>query len=437
MALDPALQAWIDERGSAHRFTVRRTPLMKLDGWSFSPPDGDLVHRSGGFFSVHGVEVRLDDGRGPWCQPIIRQTDIGVLGILAAEFDGEPRVLLQAKTEPGNVGPLQLSPTVQATRSNYRRLHGGSSVPYIEYFLEPGRAEVVTDTLQSEQGSWFWGKRNRNTVVVTGEDVPVREGFRWFSLSELNAALSVDNLVNMDTRSALSGLARTPRDTDAASVHPTSHILSRLTAAKASRRLTRRRVPLRELPDWHVGEDRIHRADERFFSIIGVDVEAGNREVACWSQPLLAPSSQGVVAFALRRFAGKPHVLMHLRTDAGTFDTVELAPTLMCAPANYERPVAGGHPRYLEDILDAPPEQRLVDVVHSEEGGRFHHAWNRYTVVEMADGFADRPGDDHVWVSLDQLAGLVRYGNLVDVGARCLLTCLTLAGHHPISWGRR
>ena len=46
MALDPALQAWIDERGSAHRFTVRRTPLMKLDGWSFSPPDGDLDRKS-------------------------------------------------------------------------------------------------------------------------------------------------------------------------------------------------------------------------------------------------------------------------------------------------------------------------------------------------------------------------------------------------------
>ncbi|WP_017572892.1 NDP-hexose 2,3-dehydratase family protein [Nocardiopsis halotolerans] len=437
MALDPALRAWIDEHRSAHRFSVRKTPLKELDGWSFNSPDGDLVHRSGGFFSIHGVEVSLDDGREPWTQPIIRQAEIGILGILATEFDGAPHVLLQAKPEPGNIGPLQLSPTVQATRSNYTRLHRGAAVPYLEYFLDPGRAEVVTDTLQSEQGSWFWGKRNRNSVVVTRDEVPVREGFRWFSLPELDAALRVDNLVNMDTRSALSGLADAPWDSDASALHPTTHILARLTAAKASRRLSRRRIPLREVRDWHIGNDRIHREDGRFFSIIGVDVEAGKREVSRWSQPLLAPSSQGVVAFVLRRFTGEPHVLMHLRTDAGTFDVTELAPTVMCSPDNYPEPVPDGRLRHLDEVLGAPPERRLVDVVHSEEGGRFHHARNRYTVVEVEDGYADQPGDDHVWVSLRQLAGLARYGNVVDVGARCLLTCLTLSGHHPVTWRSR
>ncbi|WP_067900661.1 NDP-hexose 2,3-dehydratase family protein [Actinomadura chibensis] len=434
MELGGSVGDWIGRRQRMRGYSVTRTPLSEMDGWYFRPDDGDLVHRSGGFFEVQGIEVSIE-GRPSWTQPIIRQDEIGILGILTTEFDGVPHFLLQAKMEPGNVGPLQVSPTVQATRSNYTRVHRGASVPYLEYFLEPEEGRVVFDALQSEQGSWFWGKRNRNVVVSTANDVPVKDGFRWFSLDEMAEAIRVDNLINMDTRTALSGLARLP-GAEHHPRHPTSHVLSRFTAAKAGRRFTRRRLPLRSVRDWTVGGDRIARADGRFFEIIGVAVEAGDREVARWSQPMLAPAGTGVVAFAARRFGAELHVLMELRSDAGTFDLVELGPTVMCLPSNYETPssdpVTGGPPPYLEAVLGAPPERRLVDVVHSEEGGRFYHARNRYLVVEMDDGFAERPGGGHVWVSLGQLAAFVRYGNVVDVGARCLLTCLMLAGHHPV-----
>ena len=32
---------------------------------------------------------------------------------------------MQAKVEPGNINSIQLSPTLQATRSNYTKAHGG------------------------------------------------------------------------------------------------------------------------------------------------------------------------------------------------------------------------------------------------------------------------------------------------------------------------
>ncbi|MFH4268324.1 NDP-hexose 2,3-dehydratase family protein, partial [Acinetobacter baumannii] len=83
------------------------------------------------------------------------------------------------KVEPGNCNGLQLSPTVQATRSNYTRVHQGRAVPYLEYFVDARKHRVIADVRQSEQGSWFFQKRNRNMIVDVGDaDVEVLEDFR-------------------------------------------------------------------------------------------------------------------------------------------------------------------------------------------------------------------------------------------------------------------
>lgn len=136
------VHGWLEERRRAHRFRVERIPFAGLDGWSFDPGSGNLGHRSGKFFTVEGLRVTTStDGRDrQWHQPIIRQPEVGILGILVKEFDGVPHFLMQAKMEPGNRNLLQLSPTVQATRSNYTKAHRGADVRYVEYFTDPAGA---------------------------------------------------------------------------------------------------------------------------------------------------------------------------------------------------------------------------------------------------------------------------------------------------------
>lgn len=197
---------WFAERHRTERAEVTRIPFADLDGWSFAPGSGNLVHRSGRFFSVEGLRVstRSDPGAG-WSQPIINQSEIGILGILAKEIDGVVHFLMQAKMEPGNINSVQLSPTVQATHSNYVGVHHGAGVPYLEYFTRPRPGGVLVDVLQSEHGAWFWCKRNRNMVVEVAEDedVEVRDGFCWLTVGQLQELLRVDNLVNMDSRTVL------------------------------------------------------------------------------------------------------------------------------------------------------------------------------------------------------------------------------------------
>jgi oxidase EvaA len=81
-------------------------------------------------------------------------------------------------------------------------------------------------------------------------------------------------------------------------------------------------------------------------------------------------------------------------------------------------------------VLAAGPERIRYAATLSEEGGRFHHARNRYLVVET--DVEDAESGDHRWVALHQFAALVRHSHYVNVQARSLLACLhSLFGGSP------
>ncbi|MGW1375093.1 NDP-hexose 2,3-dehydratase family protein [Streptomyces sp. NPDC002446] len=440
----PAFQEWFTARKTAHAHRVRPLALDRLDGWRFHEDTGNLVHRSGRFFSVEGLEAHVgEEGGARWSQPVIVQPETGILGILVKRFDSVPYCLMQAKMEPGNINTLQLSPTVQATRSNYTRVHQGNHVPYLEHFTAPRRGRVLLDVLQSEQGAWFLGKRNRNMIVEVdpAADIPVLDDFRWIELAELRALLHLDNLVNMDSRTVLSGMPLTtpaapPAGSDGSlrpapggrALHDTAYLRSWFTEVKTRTPLVQRRVALTDLADWECRDGRIaHRAGGPF-TVIGVDVEAGGREVPHWTQPMVAPTGRGLAAFLVRRIEDVPHLLVKAHTEPGTFDAVEMGPTVHCFPDRDDRDGRSERPVFLDRIRTAPRSAVRFDAVHSEEGGRFHHAETRYLIVEAApDEELDVP-DSYVWMTPDQLGEFVRCGGHVNVEARSLLTCLHTLG---------
>lgn len=430
---------WFAERKRANDYEVVRTPLDQMDGWLSDPVTGDIRHRSGKFFAIQGLQVDTDHRDvTSWSQPIIVQPEIGILGIVVKVVDGEVHCLLQAKMEPGNINLLQLSPTVQATRSNYTRVHRGNAVPYLDQFVTPRSGRTVFDTLQSEQGSWFLGKRNRNMIVEANAELPLREDFCWLRLEQVATLLKEPNLVNMDARTVLSGMpfffpepgipriGPVPPALAAAGdpLHRTEELLSWFTEAKARYRLRQRLLPLAQVPRWERTAGEIVHEDKKYFSVIGVDVQASNREVSRWSQPMLAPSDRGMIAFVGRYVHGLFHVLVQARTEAGTQDVVEMSPTLNCIPSNYAELPAQLRPRYLDAVAGVSADQVLVDVVHSEEGGRFYHAESRYLLVDIGEDFDLDVPDDFCWMTVEQLISFVRYGNHVNVAARCLLSCL-------------
>jgi oxidase EvaA len=102
----------------------------------------------------------------------------------------------------------QVAPSVQATQSNYRRVHGGLPTPLIDWFLTPTPdAVTLVDVPQSEQGPLLprqvqpqCGDCRRRWVHPRR----IRRTGRGFSAGQVIQALAVDFTVNTDARSVLS-----------------------------------------------------------------------------------------------------------------------------------------------------------------------------------------------------------------------------------------
>ncbi|MFF3916347.1 NDP-hexose 2,3-dehydratase family protein [Streptomyces sp. NPDC001852] len=415
---------WLAARGRAHRFEVDRIPFAELEGWSFDEATGNLRHHSGRFFSVEGLRVTVGDGPvRHWQQPIIKQPEVGILGILVKEFDGVLHLLMQAKMEPGNPNLLQLSPTVQATRSNYTKVHKGSDVKYIEYFTDPASGHVLADVLQSEHGSWFFRKSNRNMVVEAVGEVPEHEDFCWLTLGQVNELLHRDNVVNMDSRTVLSCMPLA--DPQPRALSSDTEVLSWFTTERSRHDVSAERVPLASVQGWRHGERSIDHEDGRYFRTVAVRVRAGSREVGSWTQPLFEPVGRGVAAFLTRTVDGVRHVLVHARVEGGFLDTVELGPTVQTTEGSHAHLPPEDRPPFLDAVLHAGPERIHYEAVHSEEGGRFLNAESRYLIVEADERTAaSEPPEGFRWVTPGQLTSLVRHGRYVNVQARTLLACL-------------
>lgn len=449
---DEQFEAWLARCGAAASTRVERVPFAELTGWHFTEGHGALVHDSGKFFSVEGMDITRTGSRPlSWQQPLIDQPEVGILGLLAKEFGGVLHFLMQAKIEPGNRRQLQLSPTVQATRSNYTKVHGGASTPYLEYFLRSGRGRVLTDVLQSEQGTWFLGKRNRNMVVETTGDVPLRDNFCWLTFGQIRRLLTEPNLINMDSRTVLAclpmaasdwpddllddGLDEAPHPAFAADLrrsfqareergrHTDVEIVSWLNDVRTETDVRVDRVPLSSLRDWRLSDHDISHREGKHFQVIGVSVESGQREVTAWSQPLLSPCDTGVIAFVTTRVDGVLHVLVQASVEPGFRDVVELGPTVQCNPVNYADAPPGQRPRFLDYVLAATDDVRY-DVVLSEEGGRFYHAECRYMVLECDDPGVLEPHPDFRWMTVRQILALREHSNYLNVQTRSLLACL-------------
>ena len=437
------LKQWIAQRNREVTVHVEQIPFADMKMWH-SDADGSIHHQSGRFFSIIGIDVRTDYGQvHHWQQPIINQPEVGYLGILTKEINGILYFLMQAKIEPGNVNCVQISPTLQATKSNYTRIHSGKAPNYLEYFVNAKPQNILLDQLQSEQGSRFLRKRNRNIIIKVEEDVEVKPDFRWMTLGQIKELMHEDNLVNMDTRTVLSGLNIadyvSPLDdlsgmsaygkgwllssaTDHSYISTRDH-LSWLTNLKSMYNLQVDKCAINAMEEWTKTDCEISRADGKYFKIIGVNVTISNREVASWCQPIVQPMQDGLHAFIVKKIDGIYHFLVQAKLECGNIDILELAPTVQCLTGNVQQ--SRQKPEFYDYVMHAPKERVLIDVFQSEEGGRFYHEQNRNLLIEADDGFPLELPPHYTWMTLRQLYEFLRFNNYLNIQARSVLSALT------------
>jgi oxidase EvaA len=426
------IQRWFDEKLKLTNYSISEIPFELMDKWYFDNIDTNLRHQKGTFYSIEGIRVTTNYGETQkWDQPIINQPEIGILGILTKVTAGERKYLMQAKIEPGNVNIIQLSPTVQATESNYKRAHEGKKTIYLEHFLNQLGPVVIFDRLQTEQGGRFYKKRNRNMLVETKEDVDVHEDYRWMNLNEIGALLHIDNFVNMDSRSVLCCVVK--REEIDNPLHTTDEILNWITRLMVKYTLTVELIGLKNIADWVADEYEIKHVNDSYFRVNAVKVEASTREVTQWCQPMYKSTEEGLIGFLVAEINDTLHFLARGIVEVGNIDILHMAPTIQCSM--YKKRFNGKFqcPPYTDVFLSAR-DNILYDQIQSEEGGRFYHCQNRHMIVKIDDYKNLELRDDYMWVSYNQILDFTRYGYF-NIEGRSLMSCFGLTNQMAVNDG--
>ena len=443
-------KSWLSDQCRPEAFKVEMVPLDKMEKWGLDADGVRISHESGRFFHIEGVHVKTNFGTEcEWDQPIINQPEIGFLGFITKVLDGTRYFLMQAKMEPGNINTLQISPSLQATKSNFSQVHKGKRPTFLEYFNGEKKVKVLVDHLQTEQGARFYQKRNRNIVIEIDEDIELPEEFCWLTLGELKALLREDNVLNMDTRSVLStipliedSVIRQLEPYDLLDLRSTlSHngkkyiksfiskdavcsiedILSWYTKQKTRWEIEVTKKPLSRLKGWHIGTMAVE-GDERFFSVIGVKVTAGTREVTHWMQPLLKDHHVGLLAFICKEINGVLHFLVQAKVEPGNLDIIELSPTVSCSNYEYVK-TRQERPFMFDEVFDAE-NTILSDALQSEEGGRFYQIQNRNMIVEIPSSMNVELPYNYIWMTLGQMKEFMRYG-MFNIEARSIISAIS------------
>jgi oxidase EvaA len=458
---DDDVDLWIKNRRKSSLLNATIIPLDHIEGWRIDAETENISHESGNFFSIIGVKARHRTRAGDleWDQPIIDQPEIGILGILATKIGGILHFCLQAKAEPGTIHSVQLSPTVQATYSNYTRVHGGSLPPFVPYFLNPPRERILFAKLQTEDGGRFLFKSNRNLIILVdeGEIQALPEGFIWLTLRQIGRLIRVDNLINACCRSVLAGLflglglsthgakgsGRQPdtglsdfpeppwRETFSRFVFEDrfwrsyADVAQWLDDMKTDNHIFQTRMPLKSLQDWHVdGNGHLVHRMNRYFSIIGLRVNASAREVGSWCQPILDNVSTGIIGLLVRRGENGPEFLMQAKAEVGNRGTIQLAPTVQFTQENYRDNEKLRKPFLFEEFMDPHEFTLLAETRQSEEGARFFREEHVHRILMLPAGFHLDIPPDYRWMTVNEIRFLLDLGEQVNSCSRSILACL-------------
>ena len=203
---------WFKKKREESDMIVEEVGINELDKWNIENETGNITHNSGGFFQVIGVKVTntfdREVGKKGWTQPMIGKNPGGILGIIMKRVNGVPHYLLQAKAEPGNIGKLQLSPTLQATTSNLLKAHGGAKPLFAEYFDDENNPKIIYAKWQSEDGGRFHLKSNYNMIIEVkeNENLEIPDSFIWVTLYQIKQLMKIENFVGPHVRGIISYL---------------------------------------------------------------------------------------------------------------------------------------------------------------------------------------------------------------------------------------
>lgn len=415
------------ERMSAG-FSVRRIPFSQAAQWSLA--EGALRHRSSGFFDFIGAGCRRTGATGLY----LYQPSQGLNGLLVTAFAGETHLLLHPRIEPGNLGVVQFSPTVQATPGNYLRRHGGQAPLYVDYFFSRHADAVpLADGGHADLGERYFMKNKRFSIVAVSEPPAAADGYVWAPLSVICRMARLGETLNNDLRSMLAVMpwtdlpAGAPGNALAAALHAglaaplrpdvLGAVMAAVARQAASAPILDHMIPLQELPGWEITDDAlIERTGEQGFEVHCFAVNAPGREVEQWEQPLIHSRCRGRQDLCLRIQDGALEVLVRVGQECGLAGGAALFPTILRYPGSARCSAQ-------QNAIDAIAGSTvLLQTVESDEGGRFYRDASDCRLLLLAEDVEF--GADFMWLSVAELKFFLERSGMCAIQLRVMASML-------------
>ena len=193
--------SWFTNLKMFAELSVKECNLNEVKSWQIN--DDSVSNQSGKYFEVLGIKCKVGNREmHQWYQPIIRQREEGIIGLIIKKINGVFHILIQAKMEAGNFDILEMAPTVQCITGSYSNPE--YSVEYLNYFTE-AKGIVHYDVLQSEEGGRFFHEQNKNVVIEVGENElkNIHPNFIWMTFKQAKEFIKFNNYFNIEARSLL------------------------------------------------------------------------------------------------------------------------------------------------------------------------------------------------------------------------------------------
>ena len=417
--INKSFDKWFNTQKKKQKINIKIKNLSNLKNWIKTKKH--IAHISGKFFKIIAIDVKTNMITKRWDQPIIVQNELGILGIIKNNI--KKKYLLQAKVEPGNINKLQLSPTVQATRSNYKRVHGGKKIPYLNFFFK-NKSSFIS---QSEQGYRYLYKSNYNSLINVKKNIKVLNNYFWLSKEDITRLIKRRSTLNMDTISVFSNFLKQEKKDEP--INSKNDILKWILEKDKYYKLKAKIKPLYNLRDWSVVNENITHKKKNHFSVIGINIKSNNREIKEWDQPIIKGKKLAFVGFIIAKFNQTNHYLCRYNKKPG-LQTSTLSCSINTSDINnYKKnPTLTTFQKYLLNNFLTKKNKKfktVYDNILSDEGGRFYNCEIKYKALIINKNFKLKLPKDYIWISQNQMIKMIQRKK-IDIEARLLFGCINI-----------
>ena len=205
---DEEIIRWYINRKMAYDLQIEKVSITTMKNWKIK--NGCIVNTQffDRYFSTIGVRVEIGDREiSCWDQPMFKDTNEGLIGLIMIKFKNEEHYLFQAKVMPGNIDIIDLSPTVSISNyhwyEDYKEPIDGFPL-FLKEFTNQHRA-FLYKTKQSEEGGRFYHLQTQNMIVELFDDLSIPDNYIWLTRNQINKFMPY-GMFNIEARSLIATL---------------------------------------------------------------------------------------------------------------------------------------------------------------------------------------------------------------------------------------